>query len=376
MITTPNTSYDYTGREFTDSVVLKSGVTWKGGKFTGSGPAFTSTGSCVGSTILGVELAPSMRTLLDASMKPFLTYDGTDNTFLYKNLLVDGVKISGKTTLYDGPWEATKTFHNVSFGITIKNVVRTYDANSSNTLVFGASNYKFKGENWTLIGDDNHAASDNGVVYINGGNAQLKNIYRKGKQYGYVMRCIAAKLGTDPDQDVKVINTVDAETVCYGSMDIRMDAGLLQTTGAIPISGCNAYFTNNTSGNKTDMNAGYVTNAVIAGEMQDDQGKQFSIFINNSLAFGAFDSAMDNNSSLLKNNSNGKATIVITNCTDIPPGKPVPTGIVDADYYGLTPIGAQRAAAPPPVKQRSVVYNNFDGKLNKWTYFYDDGSIQ
>ena len=121
------------------------------------------------------------------------------------------------------------------------------------------------------------------------------------------------------------------------------------------------------------MNNGYVTNAVVLGQLVDDLGKVFTMHITNSLAFGAWVSAMNNNSSLIKNNSSGKATIIQANNIDILPGQPLPAGIADADYYGLNGIGAQRPVAPV-VKQRSVLYPTFDGKT--WHYFFDDGSIQ
>jgi hypothetical protein len=222
-----------------------------------------------------------------------------------------------------------------------------------------------------LIGDAPTNAGDNGVVYING-NAQLDNIYRRGKQYGYIYRSVGAKLGSDPDQDVKVTNCVDSETVCYGTLDHKIDPATLLSSGAIPITACDAYFINNTSANKIDINNGYVTNAVVCGQTIDDLGKIFSVLITNSLAFGAWVSSMNNNSSLIKDNSSGKAKIVFTNNKDIPPGQPVPPGLVDADYYALTAIGAQRPAAPPVVVQRSAVRISILGSVANITY--DDGS--
>jgi hypothetical protein len=365
-VTIPNTTYDASDWEITSQVTLTSGVIWKGGKFTmPSGAAFTSKGNCIGAQISNVELASSVEWLIDAGMKPFLTYDGTDGTFLYKDLLIDGVKISGRTMIYNGPWEAMKTYHNVSFGITVNNVIRTYDnTTSSNTLVFGNSIYKFRANNWQLIGDSKTPDADNGVIYIIGGNGQIKNFYRRGKQYGYIMRCFGGKLGSDQDQDTKVINCVDSETVCYGTLDFNLNPNNLSSNAIIPITGISAFFINNTSANKEDMNNGYVTSALVLGQTVDDLGIIWPVTLQNSVAFGAHVSAMSNNSSLFKNNSSGKTKLIQSGNIDIPPGEACPDGVVDQNYYGLTAAGAQNPNPIPP-KKRTVVSAVFT---------YDDGT--
>ena len=372
MQTVPNTTYDFTGKNISETVILTSGVIWKGGHWTGTGAAFSSNGNCIGASISNVTLDPSMDYLLEGNNNPFVTYDGQDKNFLYKNLLVDGVIISGKTRVYNGTWEGPKTYHNVCFGLTVNNLTRTYDANSGNLLVFGNSIYKFKANNWTLKGDSQTGLVDNGVIQIQSGNGQLKNFYRRGKQDGYIGRFWGAKIGTDPDQDIYIENCVDAETVVYGTMDIRIDPSLLQSNAAIPISAPNGYFYQNTSANKSDMNNGYVTNAVIVGALKDDLGIVHSISIKNNVAFGAWVSGMSGNSSLVKDNSGGQATIILLNNSDTPPGQPMPPGLVDANYYGLTPIGAQ-AQAPVVPAQRCAV--SLVIAASKATVTYDDGSV-
>jgi hypothetical protein len=79
--------------------------------------------------------------------------------------------------------------------------------------------------------------------------------------------------------------------------------------------------------------------------MKDDLGNIRSITIKNNIAFGAFVSPMSNNTSLLKNNSNGLTKLVLIDNIDIPPGQKIPAGIVDSNYYRIE-SGAQTPKAP------------------------------
>jgi hypothetical protein len=392
-VTVPGTTYDASNWNITGTVTLKNNVKWKGGHFTGTGAAFTSLGNCINVSIDSILLDSSLTTLFDGNIKPFVTYNASDSTFLYKNVTASHVKISGKTTLYNGTFEGPKTFHDVNYGMTITDVDRTLDSNSENQIVSGQSIYRFRFARWNLIGNgkvrypNGNTLVDNGVVQINSGNGQGRDCYRNGKQAGYWFRNWGVKLGSDTGQDSRLENCVDVKTSVYGTMDFRIDPGLLQSNAPIPLRGIDAYFINNTSAYKEDINNGYVTCGFVAGQTRDDIGNIFTVHIKNSLGFGAHVSSMSA-SSLFKNNSSGVLKIDSSGNIDIPPGKPVPAGLVDSNFYALTKVGAQKPSTPvppiPPVTDSvkhdtiyiklKVIYPTYDGKT--WHYYFEDGSVQ
>jgi hypothetical protein len=305
----------------------------------------SGSGNNVGDTILNFDFGHSADMVFDAITKIFtdpaqtrwLTWDGTPQSAVFYGLYVGDFKISGKTTLYQGPWEPTVTYHMVTIAPTFNNGIVVNDGTADPCKIHGLSIYGLKAMNWKISGPTRSPGTDVGIFFIQG-TAALINIHRNGG-YGYLLRLIPIKLGGIAfDQTCGVFNCVDVNSVQYGTVDFKMDiyggAREYASHAAAALTGTDVYFLNNTSGDKT-MTASYVVSAVVLGALKDDDGKIWTIHLKNNFAFNAQPSSQANNSSFLKNNSGGLAIIDSSNNIDLVPGQRVPAGLLDSNYYPL-----------------------------------------
>ncbi len=117
-----------------------------------------------------------------------LTYDGKPETTVFWGLTVDSFKVSGKTSLYQGPWEANNTYHMVTVGPTFTNGIFINDGSGENQKIRGNSVYGLKVENWTITGPTLSKGGDYGIIFIVG-TGYIKNVYRNGG-WGYLERIV------------------------------------------------------------------------------------------------------------------------------------------------------------------------------------------
>lgn len=312
-----------------------------GFKFTGKDFSVfgSGNGNNVGDTIRNFDFGNTAHTVFDAITKIYekkdqmLTYDGTPKTSVFWALTVDSFQVSGKTSLYQGPWEANKTYHMVTVAPSFFHGKFLNDGTGDNQKVRGNSMYGLKVSDWVVTGPTVSGVGDYGIIFIVG-SGSVRNIYRDGG-WGYLERIVVMQLSGIPfDQTCSVSNCVDVNSTQYGTVDVRMEPDWMNAKTTFSLTGADFYFTNNISGNKTD-NGGYVTNAVVLGSLKDDEGKIWSLHLKNNLAFNAMPSAMNNASSLLKNNSNGLAKLDSANNLDLPPGIKIPAGLLDKNYIPL-----------------------------------------
>jgi hypothetical protein len=327
---------------FTSQIILGKTLHIKfdgpdGFKFTGTDYSVFKSGggNNIGDTIRNFDFGNTAKTVFDAITKIYttrdtmLTYNGKPETTVFWGLTVDSFKVSGKTSLYQGPWESNDTYHMVTVGATFTNGLFVNDGTGENQKIRGNSIYGLKVENWKITGPTLSKGGDYGIVFIVG-TGYIKNVYRNGG-WGYLERIVIVTLGGIPfDQNCGISNCVDVNSTQYGTVDVRIEPGWLKSKAVIPLTGGDFYFVNNISGNKKDYGS-YVTNAVVLGSMKDDLGKKWVLHLNNNIAFNAMVSPMSNESSLLKNNSNGLSIIDSSNNIDLPPGKKVPVDLVDSN---------------------------------------------
>jgi len=244
-----------------------------------NGEAFAPTGNCQDCTIKGVQCL-NIGTFLNGSGNT-ITYKGTPDTALFYNLTADTIKVTGGCGVYNGTWDATTTYHNVNIGMTLKNVVVLNDGTGSATKVLGCSLYKMVADNWRITGPTLVDIGDTGIFNIIGGNVTLKNIYRNGG-WAYIMRLINVGLGEVGES--YMYNIIDVNSVNYGTVDNRVEAGLCKLEGEIPLLGGNLHVYNVTAGNKTTMTH-YLTCMVVLGNTKDGKGTQYNTEIKNCFVF-------------------------------------------------------------------------------------------
>lgn len=309
-----------------------------GFKFTGKDYSVfgTGNGNNIGDTIRNFDFGNTANTVFDAITKIYegkdrmLTYDGTPRTAVFWGLTVDSFRVAGKTSLYQGPWEANNTYHMVTIGPTFSHGKFSNDGSGDNQKIRGNSIYGLKVSDWMVVGPTKERGGDYGIIFIVG-SGSVRNIYRDGG-WGYLERIVVVQLGGIPfDQTCSLSNCIDVNSIQYGTVDVRIEPGWLNGNAAIALNGADFYFSHNISGNKTDY-GDYVTNAVVLGSMKDDQGKIWTVHLLNNFAFNAMPSAMSNASSLVKNNSNGLVKLDSANNLDLPPGVPIPPGFLDEHY--------------------------------------------
>jgi hypothetical protein len=309
-----------------------------GFKFTGKDYSVfgTGIGNNVGDTIRNFDFGNTAKTVFDAITKIYeakdrmLTYDGTPKTAVFWALTVDSFQVSGKTCLYQGPWEPNSTYHMVTIGSTFSHGKFLNDGSGDNLKIRGNSIYGLQVSDWKVTGPTTALGGDYGIIFIVG-SGSVRNIYRDGG-WGYLERIVVVQLGGIPfDQTSSLSNCIDVNSTQYGTVDVRIEPGWLNSKAAISLSGADFYFSHNISGNKRDY-GDYVTNAVVLGSMKDDLGKIWTLHLFNNFAFNAMPSAMSNASSLLKNNSNGLTNLDSANNLDLPPGIPIPAGFLDKNF--------------------------------------------
>ncbi len=310
-----------------------------GFKYTGNDYAVFNSGigNNQGDTIRNFDFGNTAYTVFDALTKIFispgvwLTYNGTPQSTVFWGLTVDSFKVSGKTSLFQGPWEKNNTFHMVSAGLTFMNGVFVNDGTGDNGKIRSNSLYGLKVDGWKVTGPTLSGGGDYGIILIVG-TGTIKNVYRNGG-WGYLERLVISKLAGIPfDQTCGIYQCVDLNSTHYGTVDVRMESSDMSSTSAMPLTGSDFYFINNISGDKKDDGT-YVTNAIVLGSLKDDLNKKWTIYIKNNLAFNAMPSAMSNASSLLKNNSNGFAILDSANNSDWPPVKTLVAGWLDSIYH-------------------------------------------
>ncbi len=296
-------------------------------------------GNNVGDTIKNFDFGNTAVTVFDAITKiylakdSFLTYNGKPETAVFWGLAVDSFRVSGKTSLYQGPWEANNTYHMVTIGPSFTHGIFVNDGTGYNQKIRGNSIYGLRVDGWKVTGPTVSGGGDYGIIFIVG-SGSIRNVYRDGG-WGYLERIVIVQLDGIPfDQTCGVYHCTDVNSTQYGSVDVRIESSWLNSGAFMPLRGGDFYFMDNISGNKTD-NGGYVTSAVVLGSMKDDLGKNRTLHLNNNFAFNAMPSAMSNGSSLLKNNSNGFCVLDSANNLDLPPGIKIPSGLLDENYFPM-----------------------------------------
>jgi hypothetical protein len=375
-----------TSLKIISTITLSPNVTFDagGGWYIGTGDAFKSPGGALSDSVMNLW-SNTADAIFDGSGN-IITYNGTPQSALYYGLYTKNIHISGKTMLFSGTWEPARTLHNVVVGLnSVGTVVVNDTANSGNEKIWGNNLYQVIADGWNITGSTKPNLVDNGVIQIEEGNGVFKNGYRNGKMAGYIMRILgqAKLIGISGNQDSYVQNTVDANTIRYGTIDGRVD-----TSRLIPgyTTGGDIYFVHNNSCNKADIwyttnfGSSYVTNACVVGAMYG-----FTFHIDSCIAFGAQFRAdgMQAGSSLVKDNSSGSGKIVMHSDIDyVPPTMP-PPGIVDSNFYSLLPnIGAHAPVAIAinpcaicPVNHGPVLYFTTEDGIN-FQYHFFDGYVQ
>lgn len=319
-----------------------------GFKFTGKDYSVfgTGNGNNIGDTIRNFDFGNSANTVFDAITKIYeekdrmLTYDGTPKTAVFWGLTVDSFRVAGKTSLYQGPWEANNTYHMVTVGPTFSHGTFLNDGSGENQKIRGNSIYALKVSDWMVVGPTKAHGGDYGIIFIVG-SGSVRNIYRDGG-WGYLERIVVVQLGGIPfDQTCILSNCIDVNSTQYGTVDVRIEPDWLNGNAAITLDGADFYYSHNISGNKTDY-GDYVTNAVVLGSMKDDNGKIWTVHLFNNFAFNAMPSAMSNASSLVKNNSNGLVKLDSANNMDLPPGVQIPAGLLDEHFMPVQGSALER----------------------------------
>lgn len=309
-----------------------------GFKYTGSDYSVFNSGlgNNQGDTIRNFDFGNKASTVFDAMTKIFvapnvwLTFDGRPETTVFWGLTVDHFTLSGKTSLFQGPFEANPTYHMVSAGITFTNGTIVNDGSGDNQKIRGNSVYGLRVNHLKITGQTLQGGGDYGIIYIFGSGV-IENVFRDGG-WGYLERIVLVQLDKIPfDQTCGMYHCTDINSTRYGTVDIRMEKSQLNSHAKVPLKGCDFYFLDNVSGDKKD-DGYYVTNAIVLGSLQDELDKSWTVHVKGNIAFNAMVSQRSNSSSLLKNNSGGKAVLDSSGNIDVAPGKSLPQGLIDANY--------------------------------------------
>lgn len=303
--------------------------------YAGTATPIISRGGAINDVFKGFDFGRTVSKIVDGNYKPQIVYNGTQATTLFWGLNISDSKWGGKTSLYSGCFDAPTTYMDLCVAPIFERNIVTNDSTRDAIQVFGCSIYLGRFNDWNITGRT-LPNGDDGVFFIPGGNAQATNIYRNNGK-GYLYRAWPVALGgLSADQSILVENCIDVYTSLYGTLDIQMHADILNSTAAIPLLGVDGYFLNNTSAHKVDANNGYVTNAVIHGDMADETGKVFSLHMKNNLAYDAWVSGSSGGSSLYKHNCS-KCILDSSNNYDLAPGKPLSAGLL-VDQVNFQPV--------------------------------------
>ena len=292
-----------------------------------NGDAFVPLGNNMNLTIKGV-LCSDIRGAIDGGPKKIITYTGTDETTLYKNLTVDYLKCTGRTTVYSGTWEPPTTYNNVNIGMTLKHVVIVNDGSGITIKVFGNSIYQMVADTWNIVRPTLIMTGDCGVFHIAAGNVTLRNIYRNGG-WGDLLRIWNCSL-REPS-DTYMINCIDINTESYNTIDCNIDPRKLALNAKIPIVGNNVHLFNVTSGDKKDISQ-WVSQLLILGNMSDGT-HDHTVEIKNCFAFNAMDDWRGTHTSLyVLNGSSSLKGMIMANNVDV--FGPLPDGyLIDKVHF-------------------------------------------
>lgn len=299
-----------------------------------NGYAFHPLGNNTDLTIKGL-LCANIACVIDGGPKKILTYTGTDDTTLYKNLTVDYLKCTGRTVVYDGTWEPSTTYNNVNIGMKLKHVIIANDGTGNAVKVFGFSIYQMVAEDWIAVGPSKTMQGDCGFFTIEAGNVILRNIYRNGG-WGNLLRIWNCSL-REPS-DTYMINCIDMNTSNYTTFDCSIDTHKLNLTGEIPIVGNNGHALYVTSGDKKDMTT-WATTLLIVGNMFDGS-HQYTAEIKNCFAFSAAKTPSSGTSSLIKHMLADSKFEGLVQANNIDVFGPLPDGyLLDKTYLNPAPNG-------------------------------------
>jgi hypothetical protein len=248
------------------------------------GDAFLQEAPCSNFTIAYCEYRNLNGTVFNAS-RFFTTYTGEDSTLaLYKtNFRFQLLVHSG--ALFTGSWAANALFQNVVDSISFLNII--VDSTSSDVCqVIGHSIYRMLASHWKITGPCPNGKHDAGI-FQTFGNGTVCNIYRNGG-WGYLWR--SWNLGLNGRADCYLYNCIDLNTVNYGTIDTRIEAGDTTKDEHRPfIRGASMHVLNNTIGNKQTIN--YVSELVIAGNYYPENG--YVLEVRNNLCFNTVSTGSD-----------------------------------------------------------------------------------
>jgi hypothetical protein len=224
---------------------------------------------------------------VDGNNQGFITYTGSVSTLLFSNLTLDVAKVHGAASLFAGTYQGPSTYHNVTIGLNLTNIVVVNDGTGSTTKVNGASVYGFVADGWNISGHtleetDTAAQQDNGVFMI-GGSGIIRNVYRIGG-WGWLLRLSAISYPAQTES--YFYNIVDIDNFNYGTFDVRTDTGSITSTanGPMPIKGGGVHIYNVTAMNNDTTNT-YMAPIAINYGLSDGSGNPYVIEVKNCFAF-------------------------------------------------------------------------------------------
>ncbi len=250
-----------------------------------------------------------------------IVYNGTPATTLFYNLTLDTLKLLGAPHIYGGTFQLNTSYQNVNIGMNMRNLIFVNDGSYDNIKIRSHSLFNFLIDNWSVTGPSINNL-DSGLMYNEGGNGTIRNIYRYGG-WGYIVRLWNVSMNTIGDS--YLYNIIDISSTAYGTIDSRVDIASINESGSIPLLGGNMHIFNVTCGDKYDTNNGYVTALLILGAMTGNDGHHYTTEMRNCFAFYNINS---NPSSILLNNSSGTALLSMSNNLDIP------GGVWKTNYHG------------------------------------------
>jgi len=299
-------------------MVTLSGNGWKNTRYGFHfqdlrGDAFLLEAACRDFIIAYCEYRNLNGTVFNAS-RFFTTYTGEDSTLaLYKTSFRFQLLVHSGA-LFTGSWAANALFQNVVDSISFLDII--VDSTSSDVCqVIGHSIYRMLASNWKITGPCPNGRHDAGI-FQTFGNGTVCNIYRNGG-WGYLWR--VWNLGLNGRAESYLYNCIDLNTVNYGTIDTRIEAGDTTKSESRPfVRGGNMHVLNNTIGNKRTIN--YVSQLVIAGDYYPENG--YVLEVRNNLCFNTVATGSDQ---VIKQNTGNPLRDTSNNiyCTD-----PITAGIL------------------------------------------------
>ncbi len=244
----------------------------------------------------------------------YITYTGTPATTQFYNVTLDTAKVLGGSNIFDGTYDSPITYHNVTIGLTCKNIISIRDGTRNEIQVRGCSNYNFLFDNWNVSGTTDLTGGDSGILMISAGNGTVRNFIRVGG-WGYISRMWNTSISTIADS--YFYNIIDYSSIHYGGIDSRMDTALLAETATIPVYGGNNHILNWTCGDKYDVSNSYITPLLVLGTMVGNDGHEYTTDLENCFAYQNIIHDNNTHGSLYEDNSNPHATLNASNNVNI-----------------------------------------------------------